>query len=579
MRLSKLIGKRVKETPKDAELTSHIFLLRGGYVRQVGAGLFTLLPLGKRITTKIENIIRKEMNRIDGQEILMPVVLPRELWDETGRFESIGKELLRFKDRSNKDLVLGMTHEEAVMHAARTEATSYKQLPFMLYQIQTKFRDEARSRGGLIRVREFTMKDAYSYHTSQDDLEDYYQIAFDSYVNIFKRAGLTNCISVESDSGMMGGSISHEFMAICDAGEDTIIICDSCTYKANKEVATSIIDSHKEKVLELEEVHTPNCESIEDVAAFLKVPTHNTAKAFFAKGKEEGKLVFAIIRGDIEVNEAKLKAVAGLPSIEFATDEEISKIGAVPGFASTLNTDLTNVELIIDNSVTTSNNLVCGANKVDYHVKNFNFSREIEGKIKDYKVADIASVREGDKCPKCEAKLSLKRGIEVGNIFQLGTKYTKSMNHTYLDENGKAQHPIMGCYGIGVGRLMASVIENHHDKFGPQWPITIAPFELHLNALNYKKVEVMKASDQLYKDLKSAGIDVVFDDSDNKAGFQFNDADLIGAPFRVIVSPKTLEQKSVEFKVRGSKDGTMLKLDDCVDILKDKISKAYKEYE
>lgn len=577
MRLTKLIGKRLKENPKDAELISHIFLVRGGYVRQVASGIFTLLPLGSRITKKIEDLIRYEMDRIDGQEILMPVVMPKELWEETGRYQGVGKELLRFEDRTGKNMVLGMTHEEAVMHVSRTEATSYKQLPFMLYQIQTKFRDEARSRGGLIRVREFTMKDAYSYHTSQKDLEEYYKVVHESYENIFRRAGLTNCISVESDSGMMGGAVSHEFMAICDAGEDTIIICDSCDYKANKEVAKSIITHYKEDELPLEEVHTPEKESIEDVASFLNVPTHKTAKAVFYKTEE--KTVFALIRGDIDLNEAKLKPIIGSANIEFANDEEIKATGAFPGFASPIGVDLKKCELVVDHSILESNNLVTGANKDQYHVKNFNFNRDIASKTKDFKVADISSVKDGDLCVKCNSKVSLKRGVEVGNIFQLGTKYSKSMEHTYLDENGKAQYPIMGCYGIGVGRLMASVIENHNDKYGPIWPLTISPYEIHLNALNYKKEEVKKVADELYETLLEQEVEVLFDDTDNKAGFQFNDADLIGIPFRMVISPKTLEKNSAEFKIRGTKESKLVPLEECVSFIIETIEAEYAKYE
>jgi prolyl-tRNA synthetase len=554
MRLSQLIGQRIKETPKDAQTASHIFLLRGGYVRPVSAGIYSLLPLAKRITAKIERIVREEMDAIDGQEVLMPVVLPQELWDESGRSESVGPELLRFKDRNGKPMLLGMTHEEAVVHMARSEANSYRQLPFMLYQIQTKYRDEARPRGGLIRVREFTMKDAYSFHASQEDLDTYYQKAHAAYGRIFQRVGLRDVASIQSDTGMMGGAVSHEFMAIADCGEDTLFMSPDRRYKANKEVATARLAFHTEPMAELEKVHTPGRQTIEEVAGFLGIPANRTGKAVFYTDAEGQILIFAMIRGDLEVNETKLRNHLRTREVKFATDDMIRAAGAEPGYASPVGLDAAHVRIIVDPSVAQSNNLVVGANEAGYHYRNFNFSRDLAGG----EVLDIAAVREGDPCPLTGEPLEMYRGIEVGNIFQLGTKYTESMNCTYLDANGKAKPMIMGCYGIGIGRTMAAVIEQCHDEYGPVWPMSIAPYQVHLCAINPKKEEVAQAAEKLYAELQGRGIEVLYDDRGEKAGFMFNDADLIGVPVRLIVSPKTVEAGHVELKMRdGSRHDTV----------------------
>lgn len=545
MRLSQFVGQRLKDAPRDAQTASHIFLIRGGYVRPVSAGIYSLLPLAKRIVTKIEAIIRDEMNRVDGQEVLMPVVLPQELWEESGRAQSVGPELLRFQDRNGKNMLLGMTHEEAVVHLARTEVTSYKQLPCMLYQLQTKYRDEARPRAGLIRVREFTMKDAYSFHASQECLVAYYQRCHDAYVRIFKRVGLKQCISIQSDTGMMGGKVAHEFMALADCGEDTLFISPNGEYMANREVAVSKLAFVKEAPLALEKVATPGKKSIDEVAAFLGVPTSQTGKAVFYAGPK-GEMVFAMIRGDIEVNETKLRNFLKLGELKFASDEQIRAIGCEPGYASVLNLDPKKVRIVLDPSAAESSNLVVGANEADFHMRNFNYGRDFTGAD----VTDIATVRDGDPCPVTGQPLKLCRGIEVGNIFQLGTKYTTSMGCNYLDANGKAQPMIMGCYGIGVGRTMASVIEQCHDDYGPVWPMTIAPFHVHLVALNINQPEVKAAAEKLYADLQAQGLDVLFDDRGEKAGFAFNDADLIGVPLRLIISPKTLAAGKLEFKRR-----------------------------
>ena len=575
MRMSQMLGRRIKEDPKDAKTISHKFLVRGGYIRGVSAGIYSILPLGMRIIEKIEAIIREEMNRIDGQEVKMPVVLPAELWEESGRYQTVGQELLRFKDRNGKPMILGMTHEEAIVHLVRSEITSYKQLPVMAYQLQTKYRDEARPRAGLIRVREFTMKDAYSFHTSQEDLEKYYERAHEAYVRIYKRVGLQHVVSIKANSGMMGGNISHEFMSVADCGEDTIFLSpDMTSYKANREIAVSALKFEKtEPELPLEKVHTPGQKTIEEVAGFLGVKPENTGKAVFY-ADDEGKLVFVMIRGDFEVNETKLQNHLKINELKFANDEQIRAAGAVPGFASPVGIDPAKVRIVIDNSVAGTANLVVGANETDYHYRNFNYGRDLSGAD----VADIATVREGDPCPVTGQPLLMKRGIEVGNIFQLGTKYSKPMNCNYLDKDGKSHPMIMGCYGIGVGRTMASVVEDSHDDYGPVWPMSIAPYQIQLCALNPDKDGVRAAAEKLYAELTDAGVEVLFDDRGEKAGFMFSEADLIGIPFRVIISPTSLAQGNAEFKLRTSRDAELLPLGDAAKILADKVQAELEKY-
>ena len=574
MKMSQMAGRRLKEDPKDAKTVSHKFLIRGGYIRPVSAGIYSLLPIAKRITTKIESIIREEMNAIDGQEVMMPVVLPGELWEESGRYDSVGQELLRFKDRNNKAMLLGMTHEEAAVALVRTEVNSYKQLPMMIYQIQTKYRDEARPRAGLIRVREFTMKDAYSFHADQASLDEYYEKAHKAYERIYKRVGLKNVVSILSNSGMMGGSISHEFMLLADCGEDSIFLSpDGVSYKANREVAVSGLKFEKsgeEGVLE--KVHTPGQKTIDEVATFLNVKAENTGKAVFYSDAE-GNLIFALIRGDFEVNESKLKSVLGISELNFANDEQIRAAGAVPGYASPVGLDQTKMRLVIDPSAANTSNLVVGANEADYHYINFNYGRDLEGGI----IADIACVREGDPCPVTGEPLVFKHGIEIGNIFQLGTKYSEPMNCCFLDKDGKNQVMIMGCYGIGVGRTMASVIEDSHDDYGPIWPISIAPWHVQVCALLPNKDGVGEASEKLVKELEAKGIEVLFDDRGEKAGFMFSDADLIGIPYRAVVSPKSLAEGKVEFRMRGSRDMEMLPVETAAEEIASRVKKALEE--
>jgi prolyl-tRNA synthetase len=488
----------------------------------------------------------------------MPVVLPRELWEESGRYQAVGSELLRFTDRTGHDMLLAMTHEEGVVHLARGEVNSYKQFPFMLYQIQTKFRDEPRSRGGLIRVREFTMKDAYSFHTSQADLEEYYRRCSIAYKRIFARAGIPEVAVVQSDTGMMGGKVAHEFMLLCAAGEDTIFKCAGCAYVANADVALGRVQEFPEPMQELQKVHTPAMKTIDEVAAFLKAPTRRTAKVVFYESDSEGRPVMAIIRGDLEVNEAKLARLL-LKQPVLAEEATIRKTGAVPGFASTLG--VTGCRIIADVTTSESNNLVCGANENDYHQLNWNLKRD----AKDYEVADIATAREGDNCAQCGGKLSATRGIEVGNIFQLGDKYTRAMGLRYLDPNGKEQVPIMGCYGIGVGRLLASVMEARHDEYGPVWPISIAPWQTHLCVIDSKKENVSRSATDLYDGLQAAGLDVLMDDRGERPGIQFAEADLLGIPLRLIVSDRNLAAGQVEWKLRGTQEKGMVPIVEAVE--------------
>lgn len=563
MRVSHLLGTRFKERPAEATLESHALLLRGGYVRQVAGGIYSLLPPAVRVVRKIETILRQEMDRIDGQEVLMPVVLPRELWEESGRYQAVGRELLRVTDRTERDLLLAMTHEEGVVHLSRNEISSHAQLPYMVYQIQTKFRDEPRSRGGLIRVREFTMKDAYSFHTSQEDLEEYYQRCYRAYERIFARAGLPEVVAVESDTGMMGGKVAHEFMLLTAGGEDTIVTSDDGKYLANQEVAVAKIEHFPSDPQPLQKVHTPGHKTIEDVAKFLGVETRQTAKAVLYETDHDDRLVIAVIRGDREINEVKLSKVVQ-DTLFAAREERIAQTSIVAGYASPIGIDDPKVVVVVDDTVRESGNLVTGANEVDHHYVNFNLERDLPGVT----THDICAVAEGDGSPVSEGKIVLKRGIEVGNIFQLGTKYTESMAMTYNDEQGQRIHPIMGCYGIGVGRLMASVMESRYDKFGPIWPLSIAPWQVHICALKPNAEGVRETAERLFSELESAGIEVIYDDTGHAPGVQFADADLLGVPFRLIVSERNLKEGQVEWKRRDGESSGKLPVAEVVENVK-----------
>lgn len=545
MKLKNLVGQRFKERPADCVIDSHALMVRGGYMKYVGNGIFSEFPVLNRITRKIENIIREEMNDIDGQEVLFPVVMPAELWQESGRYDSIGSELVRFQDRSKSKMVLGMTHEEAAVHLVREYAQSYQQYPFMIYQIQRKFRDEARPRAGMIRVREFTMKDAYSFHTSQEDLEQYYQKCFDAYNRIFARAGIPEVVTVASDSGMMGGSISHEYMLLNEVGEDTIVLCTECDYRANMEAAENIVKNSLAGSLQtLECIETPDCKTIEDVCAFLKSDVTASCKAVVYQKNMDDAFVVAFVRGDYEVNETKLRNLVGedIHPAEITVDSPL-----VAGYIGPYGIS-DQVTYYLDQSLKGIDSLVAGANKEGFHYTGLNLERDLENVV----YADIAKVKEGGICPCCgKAALSIKRGIEVGNIFQLGTKYTKSMNMQYVDKDGEHHHPIMGCYGIGVGRLVASVCEAKHDEYGPMWPISIAPWEVHVCCIRPDDENAKQIADDLYEELKKNKVEVIYDDREGvRAGQMFADADLLGVPIRVVVSPRNLQEGKLEISTR-----------------------------
>lgn len=542
MKVSELLGERYKD--RVAEIESQNLMVRGGYIKQVGNGIYSLMPPARRIHNKIEAILRQEMDRIDGQEVLFPVTMPATLWQASGRWESVGKELLRFKDRSGADMVLGMTHEEAAVHMAMNVASTYQKYPFMIYQIQTKFRDEPRARGGLIRVREFTMKDAYSFHTSQKDLERYYKRCYRAYERIYARVGIPEVVAVASDSGMMGGKVSHEFMLLTDIGEDTIVLCPECGYRANMEAADCIVHNDPDEAMApLEKVATYDNKTIEDVCNFLHGSAEKSAKAVVYQRNEDDSYVLVFVRGDLEVNETKLRNYL---KAEVHPAVEIDHAGLVAGAIGPVN-PAKGITVVYDRSLEGTRNLICGANEEGYHFTGLNMDRDVP----NAEYVDVAKATVGGVCPKCgKHSLTIKNGIEVGNIFQLGRRYTESMGMTYDDEKGNRVNPIMGCYGIGVGRLMASVCEEHHDQYGPVWPISIAPWEIEICALRADQAHVKEEANKLYKSLMDEGYEVLFDDRTVSAGFMFSDADLLGSPVRIVISPKTLDRGVVEIVTR-----------------------------
>lgn len=542
MKVSELLGERYKD--RVAEIESQNLMVRGGYIKQVGNGIYSLMPPARRIHNKIEAILRQEMDRIDGQEVLFPVTMPATLWQASGRWESVGKELLRFKDRSGADMVLGMTHEEAAVHMAMNVASTYQKYPFMIYQIQTKFRDEPRARGGLIRVREFTMKDGYSFHTSQKDLERYYKRCYRAYERIYARVGIPEVVAVASDSGMMGGKVSHEFMLLTDIGEDTIVLCPECGYRANMEAADCIVHNDPDEAMApLEKVATYDNKTIEEVCSFLHGSAEKSAKAVVYQRNEDDSYVLVFVRGDLEVNETKLRNYL---KAEVHPAVEIDHAGLVAGAIGPVN-PAKGITVVYDRSLEGTRNLICGANEEGYHFTGLNMDRDVP----NAEYVDVAKATVGGVCPKCgKHSLTIKNGIEVGNIFQLGRRYTESMGMTYDDEKGNRVNPIMGCYGIGVGRLMASVCEEHHDQYGPVWPISIAPWEIEICALRADQAHVKEEANKLYKSLMDEGYEVLFDDRTVSAGFMFSDADLLGSPVRIVISPKTLDRGVVEIVTR-----------------------------
>lgn len=576
MRMSKRFGLTLRDAPSDVEVKSHQLLLRAGFIRPLAAGIFSYLPLAKRSITKIENIMRDEMNAIGGQELTMPVVHPADLWKETKRWYEIGTEMGRFYDKNERDMVLAMTHEEVVADLIRREIQSYRQLPQMVYHIQTKWRDDPRPRAGLIRVREFTMLDSYSLDANEASLDGQYRAHYQAYFNIFHRAGI-NAIAVASDVGMMGGSMAHEYMYLTPIGEDTLVLCHNCGYHANRQIATfKKKAAAAEDLLPIEKVATPNVATIEALADFLGVPKAKTAKAVFMvatmrdMGQETQKFIFAIVRGDMDVNETKLTNTLKAHELRPAHPEEIISIGAVPGYASPVGLlSNKNVIIIVDDAIPASPNLVAGANETGYHLRNVNLGRDYKADI----VADIAAAQEGDGCPRCGEPVYLSRGVEVGNIFKLGTKYTSALGGNFVDEDGTTKPVIMGSYGIGVGRLLACSAEENNDEKGLLFPITIAPYHVHL--VGMAKME--KEADQVYEQSVAAGVEVLYDDRDESAGVKFNDADLIGLPIRLTVGSRAWKEGGVEMKLRRSDERTIIPLDNLINGVKAQIDALFAE--
>ncbi len=560
MRVSKLFGKTQREVPAEAETASHQLLIKAGMIHQVAAGIYSYLPLGWRVLKKIENIIRDEMDKASGQELSMPVLQPLELWQETGRDKAFGKGLFTLSDRRERKLVLGPTHEEVITELVSHNVQSYRDLPLLLYQIQTKFRDEPRPRGGLIRVREFTMKDLYSFDTDEEGLDQSYAKMLQAYKNIYDRCGLPSRL-VEADSGAIGGKDSHEFMVITENGEDEILYCDNCRYAANVEKAESVKEKlEPEEPLPVEEVATPGASTIEEVAGFLKIPQSHTLKAVFYIA--DGKLVFIVIRGDIGVNEIKLKNALGCIDLRLATEAEVIKAGIVAGAASPIG--IKGIKVIADDSITSGANFVAGANKPETHLKNVNYPRDFKATL----VTDIAQARAGEGCPRCGSKLLSTRGIEVGHVFKLGTFLSEKLGALFIDQSGTSHPIIMGCYGIGLDRLLAAAIEQNHDDKGIIWPPSIAPYNVYLCPLYKENSEVEAVAEKVYSELEAQGLEVLFDDRQESPGIKFNDADLLGIPLRVTISPRTLEKNSVEIKKRSEKETELVPLGDVASRLK-----------
>lgn len=573
MRMSKLFSQTLRDAPGDAEVVSHKLLVRAGFIRQLAAGIFSYLPLARRTMTKIENIMREEMDAIGGQEVTMPVIHSADIWKETGRWYQIGSEMGRFFDKNGRDMVLAMTHEEVVADLVRKEIQSYRQLPAMIYHIQTKWRDDPRPRAGLIRVREFTMKDSYSLDADWDGLDKQYRAHYQAYFNIFNRCGVP-AVAVGSDVGMMGGSMAHEYMYLTPIGEDTLLLCDHCGYTANRQIAEfQKPAAAPEEALPLEKVATPDTKTIEDLANFLNIPTAKTAKAVFmvatiTEGTEDvEKFVFAVVRGDMDVNETKLANAVKAKALRPAHDEEIIAIGAEPGYGSPIG--VKNALIVADDAIPESPNLVAGANEPGFHYLNVNFGRDYRADI----VADIAVAGDGDACPRCGKPMYTSRGVEIGNIFKLGTRYTEALGATFLDKDGKEKPVIMGSYGIGVGRLLACVAEEHNDEHGLILPITIAPYQVHLVNLSKKS----NAAEEIYVDLRAAGVEVLFDDRDDSPGVKFNDADLIGLPLRITVGDRGLKKGGVELKRRDTGDSELIPLSDIVGAVQAKIAEMTAE--
>lgn len=554
MRMSHLFGRTLRQPPAEAETANHQLMLRAGLITQLAAGIYSYLPLGWRALRKIEQIVREEMDRAGGQEVHLPALHPAELWEQSGRRTSMGDVLFQLKDRRDRELVLGPTHEEVIVDLFKRHVQSYRELPLLLYQIQTKFRDEPRPRGGLVRTREFTMMDLYSFDVDWEGLDRSYDAVCEGYRRAFERCGLPT-IAVLADSGAIGGKDSQEFMYLTDVGEDEVILCPACGYAANTEKA----DHRKlalpdERRLPVEEVATPGQRTIDDLVRFLGVPHHRTLKAVFYEA--DGQPVFVAIRGDLQVNETKLRNALKATDLRFMEDARVETYGLVAGSAGPINLRerLPGVLIVADDSAVETHNLVTGANREDLHLKNVNYARDWTADI----VADISLAMPGAPCPRCEAPLESRRGIEMGHVFKLGTIYSEAMDATFLTQDGAQRHPVMGCYGIGIGRILAGVIEEHRDERGIVWPLTVAPYHAHVVALGVDQPDVREAAETLVADLEAAGVETLYDDRDERPGVKFNDADLIGLPFRLTVSPRTIEKGAVEFKRRADAEAELV---------------------
>lgn len=564
MRFSKSYIKTLKETPKEAEIVSHKLLLRAGMIKKLTSGVYTYLPLGLKALKKVENIVRREMDRAGAQEIFMPVLQPAELWKESGRYEVMGPLMMKLQDRAKRDFVLGPTHEEVVTDLIRNDISSYKQLPINLYQIQTKFRDEIRPRFGLMRGREFIMKDGYSFHSSRESLDEEFDNMEATYKRIFSSCGL-KFRPVEADSGAIGGNGSKEFHVLADSGEDEIIYCEDCDYAANVETATSkVFFIEKEELVAPELVDTPNVSKIEDVVEYLKVPVEKTVKAMMYKDLGTDQVYMVLIRGDYEVNETKLVNAVGAIEVALLTDEELENLNLVKGFIGPFGIDLKDIKIVADDTILELTNHTAGGNKKDTHYVNVNYDRDYKADI----IADVKTVRPGHVCAKCGGKLASARGIEVGHIFKLGTKYSKALNATYIDEKGETFPIIMGCYGIGVSRTLASAIEQNNDEFGIIWPSAIAPYIVDVIPANIKAPEQLALAEDIYRELLANDIDTMIDDRDERPGFKFKDADLIGFPFKVICGKKAAEN-IVELKIRRTGETLEVTRDEVVNKIKE----------
>ena len=571
MRFSKMYVKTLKETPKDAEIVSHQLMMRSGMIKKLTSGVYTHLPLGFKVLKKVEAIVREEMERAGAQEILMPVIQPAELWQESGRWDTMGAEMMRIKDRHNRDFVLGPTHEEVITDIIRNDISSYKALPMNLFQVQTKFRDERRPRFGLMRCKEFLMKDGYSFHDGEKSLDEEFENMKAAYTRIFERCGL-EFRAVEADSGAIGGSGSNEFHVLAESGEDEIIYCDSCDYAANLEKAESNLNlkPREGELLEPVLADTPNVSKIEDVVEYLNVPVTQTVKAMMYKDIDTEKVYMALIRGDFEVNETKLKNTVGaMQDLELLTDEELENLNLVKGYIGPFGMDLGDITVIADKTVTGIANHTAGGNKIDTHYLNLNLGKD----YKVSKVADIRNVKVGEGCPKCGGKLESARGIEVGHIFKLGDKYSKALGANYLDQNGKSKDMLMGCYGIGVSRTVASAIEQNNDEFGIVWPMSIAPYLVDVIPANMKDKDQSELAEKLYAELKENNIDTIIDDRNERPGFKFKDADLIGFPIKLIVG-RGAKEGLVEVKVRKTNEAFEVKVEEVITFVKDLIAKG-----